>query len=235
MLIGQDFDKIEFSLWGLDFLEPNALIGDFLLLIVAFLLAYKTKKLSTSLPFFRYWRAFYLAFGIGMFFGGLGHAMFNYWGFAGKYFPWYMGIISVFILEKAMISIHPIAKTKDLLNKLSLAKLILAIAAATAVFIFADLNKDQTVGLRVTAINSAVGLIYCLGILGYKYMKEYGAYFKYMWYSVFIMFPSALFIAFKINLHQWFDKNDFAHVLLIIGLILYFLSIRGYAKHLEKK
>ncbi len=235
MLIGEDFDKIEFTLWGLDFLEPNAFIGDFLILVVALVLALKTKKFDTTLPFFKYWTAFYLVFGIGMFLGGLGHLMFNYWGLAGKYPPWHIGIFAVFLLEKAMISIHPTTKSKDLLNKLSLAKLIIALIAATLVYIFADLDRDQVIGLRVPAINSAVGLIFCLGILGYKYTKVYGPYFKYMVYSVFIMFPSALFLAFKINLHQWFDKNDFAHLLLIMGIILYYQSIKGYAKSLEEK
>lgn len=235
MLIGEDFDKIEFSLWGFNFVEPNAFIGDCLIFIVALILAFKTTKLNSTEPFFRYWRTFYLTFGIGMFFGGLGHLMFNHWGFTGKYPPWYMGIIAVFFLEKAMISIHPNSKTKVLLNKLSSIKLVLALLAASAVFIFADLNKDHAIGLRVPAINSGLGLIFSLGILGYKYMKEYGSFFKFMWYSIFIMFPSALFLAFKINIHQWFDKNDFAHMLLIVGMILYFQSIKGFAKHLEKK
>ena len=33
MLIGRDFDKIEFSSLGLDLLEPNAFIGDNIILL----------------------------------------------------------------------------------------------------------------------------------------------------------------------------------------------------------
>ena len=49
MLIGSDFDKIEFSFLGLDLLEPNAFIGDTLILITAITLGYKTKKINKQL------------------------------------------------------------------------------------------------------------------------------------------------------------------------------------------
>jgi hypothetical protein len=44
MIIGADFPKIEFSLFGLDLVEPNAFIGDTLILAVALFFAYKTHK-----------------------------------------------------------------------------------------------------------------------------------------------------------------------------------------------
>ena len=53
MLIGKDFDKIEISLFGFELLEPNAFIGDSVILIVALLLASKTKKLNNSIDFFK--------------------------------------------------------------------------------------------------------------------------------------------------------------------------------------
>jgi len=56
VLIGKDFDKIEISLFGFDLVEPNAFIGDSIILIVALLLASKTKKLSDSSQFFENWR-----------------------------------------------------------------------------------------------------------------------------------------------------------------------------------
>lgn len=46
MLVGKDFDKIEISLFGFELVEPNAFIGDSIILIVALLLASKTKKLA---------------------------------------------------------------------------------------------------------------------------------------------------------------------------------------------
>ena len=53
MIIGADFPKIEFSLFGLDLVEPNAFIGDTLILAVALLFAYKTHKISGDQPFYK--------------------------------------------------------------------------------------------------------------------------------------------------------------------------------------
>jgi hypothetical protein len=45
-----------------------------------------------------------------------------------------------------------------------------------------------------------------------------------------LLIPSGLFISFKINIHPWFDKNDFGHLLLIVSMFLYFKSIKSYSK-----
>jgi hypothetical protein len=46
------------------------------------------------------------------------------------------------------------------------------------------------------------------------------------------MLPSAVFFFFKINLHPWFDKNDFSHVLFAIGISFFY---RGIVKTSFKK
>ena len=105
MLIGKDFNKIEISLFGFELLEPNAFIGDSIILIVALFLASKIKNLSTSSEFFKNWRYFYLLFGFDMFFGGIGHLMFKYWGFNGKYLPWIIGIFCIFFCGKSDVKL----------------------------------------------------------------------------------------------------------------------------------
>ena len=126
MLIGKDFDKIEFSFLGLELLEPNAFIGDVIILITALFLASKLRKFDLSNPFFKNWTYFFLFFGFGMFLGGVGHLMFNYFGFYGKYIPWLMGIWAVYFIEKAMISLLN-NNYKAFLNKVILFKLFLFI------------------------------------------------------------------------------------------------------------
>ena len=229
MLVGKDFDKIEISLFGFDLVEPNAFIGDSIILIVALLLASKIKKLSVYLEFFKNWRYFYLLFGFGMFFGGIGHLMFNYWGFNGKYLPWILGIICIYFVEKSMISLLK-TKSKVIWQNLSLLKLIFALVLEIAVFYSIDMSKDHSIGLRIPAINSAIGFILSLVILGNKYRKEIDKNFIYMIYGVLLLIPSGLFISFKINIHRWFDKNDFGHLLLIIAIFLYFKAIKSYSK-----
>jgi hypothetical protein len=234
MLIGKDFDKIEISLFGFDLVEPNAFIGDSIILIVALLLASKTNKLSTSLDFFKNWRYFFLLFGLGMFLGGIGHLLFKYWGFNGKYLPWILGIFCVFFVEKAMISLLR-SSSKVIWKNLILFKLVLALLLELGVFYAIDMSKDHSIGLRIPAINSAIGFVFSLGILGNKYRKEIDKNFVFMIYGVLLLIPSGLFISFKINLHPWFDKNDFGHLLLIAAMFLYFKAIKSYSKIVENK
>jgi hypothetical protein len=229
MLIGKDFDKIEFSLFGFELVEPNAFIGDSIILIVTLLLAYKTKKFSNSLEFFKNWKYFYLIFGIGMFLGGMGHLMFKYWSFYGKYFPWLLGICSVFFAEKAMTSLLN-NSSKIFWKKASSIKLFVALFLEILVFYFIDMSKDHSIGLRIPAVNMGIGFVFSLVILGNKYRKEIDKNFVYMIYGVLLLIPSGLFISFKINIHPWFDKNDFGHLTLIIAMFLYFKAIKSYSK-----
>ena len=110
MLIGQDFEKIEFPLFGYEFLEPNAMYSDLLITLFALYFAYHTSRYfkQTQLDFFKYWKYFFLVFGIGFFFGGLGHFCYNYWGIPGKIPGWYIsGITSPMLIEFAMASLLP--------------------------------------------------------------------------------------------------------------------------------
>ena len=132
MLIGKDFERIEFSVFGVDLLEPNAFIGDSLILIIALFLASRTRKQDINIDFFKNWNYFYLFFGTCMFLGGVGHLMFNYWGFYGKYLPWYLGIVSIFFLEKAMISLIS-SKLRILLLRISVLKLVVALILETII------------------------------------------------------------------------------------------------------
>jgi len=228
MLIGKDFDKIEFSFFGLNLLEPNAFIGDSIILITALFLASKLRKFDMSIPFFKNWRYFFLLFGSGMFLGGVGHLMFNYFGFYGKYIPWLMGILAVYFIEKAMISLLK-NNYKTLLNKFILFKLFIFISLEIFVFCFIDMSEDHSIGLRVPAINSTIGFIFSLGFLGYKFSKEIDKNFIYFLYSVLFMIPSGIFITYKINIHPWFDKNDFGHLTLIITMLLFYKAIKSYS------
>ncbi len=234
MLMGKDFDKIEISLFGYELVEPNAFIGDSIILIVALLLASKTKKLSKSSDFFINWRYFYLLFGIDMFLGGIGHLLFKYWGFNGKYLPWILGIFCIYFVERAMLSLL-MSSSKSIWKNLSFYKLIFALLLELCVFYAIDMSKDHSIGLRIPAINSAIGFVFSLVILGNKYRKEIDKNFIYMIYGVLLLIPSGLFISFKINIHPWFDKNDFGHLLLIIAMFLYFKSIKSYGKIVGNK
>ena len=233
MLIGEDFDKIEFEFLGLNMQEPNTFIGDMLLFLFAAFFAYKLRKLRKTGAFFNYWYLFYIIFGLGFFLGGFGHLFYEYLGIPGKTPSWYLGFFSVYFIERAMISIHPNARLKKLLFKIGNAKLVLVLVAELAVSFFVDLEADYSRAMIIPTINSTLGLVLTLGVLGYFYAKKTPG-LKFFWLSVLVQFPAAFFQIMKINIHPWFDKNDASHLLLLFGLFCYFAGIRNYQKSLQK-
>jgi hypothetical protein len=234
MLIGQDYDKIEFELFGLDLLEPNALIGDTLIFIICMYFAVKTKEHFSQGRFFRYWYWFYIIFGTGFFFGGLGHTFFNYWGIAGKYPSWFLGIISVAFIELTMASVHPKGHIRDRYKKFIYSKLFLSLTIEVLVLCFGNIEQEVTIGLIVPTLNSVIGLTFALGVLGYQFQRTVHPSFVFLWISALVQIPSAIVQGLKINIQPWFDRNDISHVLLISGCILYYSTIRTYAKYLKE-
>lgn len=235
MRIGGDYPLIEFEMFGLDLLEPNAIIGDSILCITALILASKVHKMKPESTFFKYWKIFFILFGFSFFLGGIGHTFYNYLGVPGKYPGWYLGILAVYFVEQAAISIYPKEESKKLFKRLSGLKLLLALSAATLVFALVDLSIDPSVGLRVPSANTFIGFFFALGLIGSKYIKLYSPGFKFHVYSLFILIPSGLFQVFKISIAPWFDRNDLSHVFLWLSLFFYFWGINTYQKSLLKE
>lgn len=228
MLIGEDFDKISIHFAGLQFLEPNALIGDILILIQSLLYFYQIRKFKNNSSFFTLWKIAYLLFGISFFLGGLGHFLFIYTGIFGKSFSWFGGIIAVFFIEKAMISIYPNQATKQMLSLLSDLKLIFFCVAELVILIVADLSQDQSIGLIIPMICSTVGLFITVGYLGNKYAKIINPSFNYFLISTFVLLPNLFIQGLKINLSPFFDRNDFSHLLISISFWCYFQAIKAF-------
>ena len=234
MKVGEDFNPVEFDLFGFHLIEPNALIGDTFIALVSFFFAFKTYKIAKAYSnnnlnkgFFTNWAIFFVIFGISFIGGGLGHSFFNIWGVEGKYFGWITSIIAVFFIEQGMLSILP-SERRLLFKKLSLLKLVLAEIGLISVFVIADMDADPQKGLLVPSVSTAIGFITCLGILGVHYQKTITPSFKWFWISVLTMIPSAIFQGLKISIHPLFDRNDMSHILLVIALLLYWKGINGY-------
>ena len=233
MKIGEDFNPVEFQLFGIDLIEPNALIGDTFIALVSLFFGYKVYKMNQNSAFFKNWNIFFIIFGISFIGGGLGHSFFNQWGVQGKYFGWVTSIIAVYFIEQAMISLYPNEKKQTLFKKLSIYKFILAEISLISIFIFADLDANPQKGLLVPSVSTAIGFITCLLILGLNYQKTITPSFKWFWISVLTMIPSAIFQGMKISIAPLFDRNDMSHILLVIALVLYFLGVKGYNQFIK--
>ena len=230
MFIGKDFDKIAFNLWGFDLVEPNAFIGNEILALIAIYMAYQIKGISSNQPFFEYWRRFYIVFGIGLFFGGFGHLFWNYWGIYGKIIPWGFSIISIYMVEQAMLSIHKNFSIRRKLKAFTLVKLFLALLVLTIRMTFTNLASDPDKGLLVPSVNAAIGMIFLLGILSFYYQKRKYGDFSYFFWGIIIMLPSSVFQIMKINIHPWMDRNDVTHALMILTITFFYMGVKELKK-----
>jgi hypothetical protein len=228
--VGSDFEKIDFTFCGLDLLEPNSLIGNTILFISAIVISRKVQKLSLATPFFGYWRLFFISFGFSFLFGGLGHGFYNYWDVVGKYPGWIASIISLYFMERAMLSLleHHLQTVFVLVVKM---KLFIFVVAELFVFAFLDLKDNPQIGLLIPSIASALGFLTCLGYLGLRYEREITRSFRYFYWSVIVLFPSAVIQGMKISIFPWLDRSDLSHLLLLIVLFLHWKGVYGYAKY----
>ena len=233
MLIGTDFDKIEFQIFGLNLAEPNAFIGDYILGFFSIYLAIKINRLNSEMPFFKNWKLFFVSLGTGFFLGGIGHSMFLYFGVYGKYSGWLLSIISVTYLEAAILSIHPNTEKGKLLFVISKIKMFVAISLEIGVLVFVNLTNDPQRGLWVPLINSGIGFIFCLGYISHKYQKIITNSFRSLKIGLVLMVPAAIIQYFKISIYPWLDRNDIGHFLLAITFFMYWKAIKGYHNYLE--
>lgn len=225
MLIGADFPKIEFELLGLELLEPNSFIGDTVLFIFSVYAANQVARIQKPSLFHKSWFLFFIVFGTSFLLGGFGHLLYNYWGIPGKTPSWFLGVIAVYFIERAMISLMEREALKRALNIVSKIKLTLALISVFIVLVLVDLEADYSKGMIVPTINSTIGLVGTLGVLAIALSKRINGMSPLI-LSVIILIPAAVIQGMKINLHPWFDKNDFSHVLLLIALFLYIKGIK---------
>lgn len=224
MLFGKDFDKIQWDFYGYHLLEPNVFIGDVLIFIFCMFCFF---KITGQSRFFILWRYFFLLYALSFLMGGLGHLFFNYWGVLGKIPAWCLGIYIPFLIESAMMVIHPDQEFSKKWIHIFKLKYILFLVLEILLFIFISIDKNPVIGLILPVVCSIVGLLFCLGSLAYKYQKIYDSRFKYLYFGAFTMLLSAVAQGLKINIHPWFDKTDLSHVIILMALYLFFKTVKS--------
>ncbi len=232
-MIGADFEKIQFVLFGLDLVEPMAIITDTILGVFSVWFAWKLAKRNSNHSFRTYWIWFYLVFGIGAFVGGLGHTFFNYWGIPGKFPSWIAGPMSIYLLEQAMISVHPSDERIAQFKLASFWKMILVYVAFSLVCYYAPIEENAQLAFLPTAINTILGVTLTAGFLGRYYVKALNVDYRFFVWGVLVMLPTAFIFLLKINLHPWFDKNDLSHVLMLIGIAFFYKGAKRVVQKLE--
>ncbi|MDG1756880.1 MAG: hypothetical protein P8I43_05720 [Bacteroidia bacterium] len=228
MRIGSDFKKVTFVVEGWQLLEPNALIGDTLLAMICFGMAVTIYQWRTHSLYFKYWIGFFVIFGCSLLLGGIGHTMFNYWGVRGKYFSWFSSLISLYLLERAVISKDRNLRRKRWLTSLAKFKVGMLIAAEVMVVSIFDLSIDSHLGLLVPSIATATSLLIYCGFVALQLSRNVHPSFRHLSWALMSMLPTAVIQGFKISIHPLFDRNDLSHICLMLMLIFFWKSIRGY-------
>jgi hypothetical protein len=226
MLIGADYNKVHIDFYGYHLVEPNVFLTDAVMSGISLFIAFSIYSMKEKNEFKRYWFLFFFVYGISSFAGGLGHLLYLYFGVAGKMFTWITGILSIYYIERAMVSVIQEIRLKALLNRLVFSKLLFVFAIFSLVCLTQPISQKPALGFLPVAINTIIGVSLSAGILGYRFKKTINDSFKYFYIGVLIMVPSAIFFLGKINPHQWFDKNDISHVLLTIGIIYFYIGIK---------
>jgi hypothetical protein len=211
-VIGFDYPKIEFQLLGFELLEPMALITDSILGLLSLYFAYKVSKITSELSFYRYWKLFFIFFGIGILLGGIGHTFYNQLGMYGKVQGWFLAPFAIY-----------------------LSKVILVYIVFVIFLITSEESKLSTQPFLPIAINTIIGFIGFVGLLGVRYTQNISVKFKYFWLGIIILFPTALIFLLKVNLHPYFNKNDFSHLIFCVGITYFYLGVNGLSKGLKQK
>ena len=231
-MIGADFEKIQFEMFGLQLMEPMGFITDCIIGILAFVFAFIVARYKSVHPFYQYWMWFFIFLGFSSTGGGFAHLFYNYWGIPGKIAPWTLAVFSVYCGEQGMISVYPNDKTLSRLKIISFWKAIFVMVAFILVLTLVDLSEKPELAFLPVALNTIIGLFLATGVLGYIYYKKgLSPLYKYFYFAVLIMLPSSFVFLLKINLHPWFDKNDLSHVLIALGATFYFVGVKSIYKN----
>jgi hypothetical protein len=224
MIIGQDFPKLEWSFMDYIILEPNALVTDTMMALVSLYLAYLLYKKRLNTTFSNRWLYFFIVFGISSFLGGLGHALFYYFGAMGKMPNWITGIVAIYMIEYAMSAEIISDDFRKKYEKFIFWKMILVFAIFFWVVGTQAIDEKPELGFLPVAIHTIIGVFTSTGIIGYSLSKTKHELFKYFYWGVAIILPSAFFFLMKINPVNWFDKNDMSHLFITAGIIFFYLG-----------
>ena len=123
---------------------------------------------------------------------------------------------------------HPRRSVFVFLSKI---KLLIFLVLELTIFTFLDLKGNPQLGLLIPSIASAFGFLTCLGYLGWRYTHEINSSFRYFYWSVIVLFPSAIIQGMKISIAPWLDRSDLSHLLLLVVLWLNWKGVHEYAKY----
>ncbi len=204
-------EKIPFTLFGFDLLEPMAFVTNGLVALVCLFGFVRAHQLKLF-----FWKYFFLCFTIASLAGAFSHLFWNYWGFYGKITPWFFGVLSSGFLVAAMVELFHFKQTTV---RIFHGAIILK-AATVLFFAYSYWN------FLFVAVDTILSLFVACGI---------GTFLLYFYYQrkelskmllgFLVMLPSAAVFLLKLDLHLWLNREDLSHILIASGLFFFVLNL----------
>lgn len=196
--------------------EPVTVLTDYMITFLCFMFFFRLKN-ENKIVSIKYWKCFFLFFGVSTLVGGCSHALFTiHEGFAYKSFWIAMQVLSGFAVFSAQQATYNTvlqnAKNRELWKGSYILQLIIFLAG---VFIFQN--------FLVVVLDNAIGLIPVM-ILHFMDSKN-SRQNKLIANGILISFLTAFVHGTKLSLNAYFNFNDISHVLIMISLFVLFLGI----------
>ncbi|NUM32390.1 MAG: hypothetical protein HUU47_08715 [Bacteroidetes bacterium] len=191
------------------FYEPVTSITDFLICIFCSVLAFKLLKIRST-----YWSIFYFLLAISALLGAFGHALFAY---KDNILKLYSRIMMVFA------TLFAIFASTILLNKIfiKVTSFILSIFLFAAAIYFLLKTND----FEVVKWYNAIGFVFFISVIQIFniYKKKEGS--KLILGGIIIIIIAGIIHSMGISFNVWFNKNEIAHSLSIIALLIIYKGI----------
>ena len=209
------------EVFGLIFQEPVTTLTDVFVSVICFVAYLKIKALPQRSQVQGLFKYYFLTMSIATFLGGvLGHALMNYLPFYMKLPGWISSMLSVALIERAVIQysrkwIDP--KIGAFFSTLNIVELLAFLMLSLITFNF-----------QFVLIHAAYGMaIVVTGFTGFIYFKEKNIGSKQILCAVLVSTIGAFTFVFKIGLDKWFNHLDVSHVFMMIASVLYYKGARN--------
>lgn len=212
------------ELFGLVFHTPVTALTDVIVAIICFIAYVKLNALNDEGEVHRLFKYYFLSMSAATFLGGVvGHALMHYLPFYMKLPGWITSMLSVALLERAMIQY-----SRKLLNP----KIGVFFSRLNIIELLTFLILSMvTLNFQFVLFHAAYGIAIVVGGFGlFMYMKEKSSGSRQMLIGVFACIIGASFFEFQIGLDDWFNHVDISHVFMMIASVLFYNGSRKLIK-----
>jgi hypothetical protein len=159
---------------------------------------------------------FFIWMSISTFLGLFGHLFFKYFGFYGKFPSWICISVTSYYFCISILEINQI----NIKNW----KIGLFIKGISCLLISLMFTKFSFV-----ALDSVVSYMVLGAFLGVKLFKEQQNMFLLI--GTICILPTLFIFGLKINIHRYFNKDDFSHFFILLSLFFYYFCATKNRKY----